>query len=178
MRARLSIGAPLVSILFLGIAASCGRGDSAARMHGDLVQVGTASLEVPAGWQPTLEAATNRQVWVPANNARKESISIRVVDRSAELGTVDDVLDNTLDATGVLADVRLGRQQRVTTADGLPGLWVDLTFTPGTSEATYARSQLTVVTATHIIHVFYTALTPDPQHRAVALALETLREES
>lgn len=165
----------LLVILFT---AACGSTDGArTEIDGTAVTVGAATLEVPAGWQPTINAATNRQVFVPVENDRKESIAVRVVDRKGT-DNVDDLLDNSLDAEGALADLKLGQQHRVTTPDGVQGIWIDLTFTPDRVNATYARTQLTFVTDKHVINILYTALTPDTAHRAIELALATIHEEA
>lgn len=166
------------ALLAILLTAACGSTDGArTAIDGTAVTIGAATLQVPAGWQPTINAAANRQVFEPAENDRKESIAIRVVDRKGS-ENVDDLLDNALDAEGALADVKLGPQHRVTTQDGVQGIWIDLTFTPGSIDATYARTQLTLVTDKHVINILYTALKPDTAHRAIELALATLHEEA
>lgn len=172
MRAR-----ALASIALMVAACGSAKKDNSPAADGTTVTVGAASLAIPSGWTPTLADTTNRQVFVPAKNDRKESISVRVVDRKGST-TIDDLLDNALDAERTLTGATVAEQHRFTTEDGVQGIWIDLTFVPENFETPYARTQVTLVTDTHIINIFYTAKNPDRAHAALQQALASFREEA
>lgn len=144
---------------------------------GVLVTLGAATMRVPTDWSPSLNDPSGiRQSWSPSANDDKESLTLRVVKRPAGL-VADDLLDQALDAQGVLTEGEVLKQERITTVGQLPGLWMEVSFLPPNASTRYVRTHVTVIGADHVFHLMYTALKPDPAQRAIHLAVNSISEE-
>src|SRR5258705_1301248 len=94
------------------------------------VTVGDVAVGPPAGWQ-VQELGPNARIWAPADNKRKETITV-IVGHPVS-GDPGRTLAATRGAFGLLHDVHLTSEAALTTASGLSGRRFDLTFRPDTA---------------------------------------------
>ena len=163
-----------IGILTL-LAAGCG-GSS------DRVELESLSFEAPPSWQRTDTHAPGSAtaVFAPADNARKETVTVI----RTELGPIA-----THYSTATLTQLLNGAQTalpgakpspitRVSTESGLQGLQIVVDYVPPGLGHPYRRIHAVLADGTALVHVLYTALTPDPELGAFHKVLATLREES
>lgn len=134
---------------------------------------------MPGGWERQLSAAeVERQVWSPApdRNPGKETLAVRVAKRRPTM-PVEDILAAASAAQGLLPDVSVVDSHRFTTRGGLEALWVETSFKARNGSGMYRRTHVTAIGKEHVFHVFYTALSPDPEHRVLQDAVDSLHEE-
>jgi len=166
------------ALLFAVVATtlSCGNG-SVPSQH---VQIAHLGFDVPDDWR---NADTERNglvtsVWTPANNDHKESITVIRSERSpavasARISTIESLL-----ASAQSPGARVSPAQLVTTAQGLSGVRIEVDYVPPGLTASYHRVHVVLVDGTSLIHVLYTARSPDASLQTFNLVLGSLHEES
>lgn len=137
------------------------------------VRVGDLELDAPAGWQMQAPADACR-IWMPAENGRRESVAVVVGPAYDE--TLDEAVATTRLALGELASLHIRNETRVLSDGGLSGLRFDLDFRPDVSPATYYRSHVVLIASGHVVHVFYTARTPDPGLAMLARVVNSIQK--
>lgn len=141
--------------------------------------MGTVSLSVPQAWAARLPVTeTERQVWSPAadRNPGKETLAVRIAPRRPQMSD-DDILTAASTAQGLLPGVELLGSRAVTTQRGLKALWIETSFKPPGSTVAYRRAHVTAIGKKHVVHVFYTATTPQPNAQVLRDAIDSLQEE-
>jgi hypothetical protein len=126
-------------------------------------ELASLSFNVPAGWE-RVDRQSPRVVtaeWRPQENERKESL---VVKRSSAHATAATA--NTEDLERLLLKSHSTTRNltpaiRFSTPEGLAGVRVEFDFRPGNSTQTYHRVHAVLRDRDSIIHVLYTARTPD-----------------
>lgn len=157
--------------------ASCGSGS------GNHVEVGSVSFDLPQSWRQTDSSkgkATPMGVFAPETNDAKETITVI----RAPLGPIAEHygaerLGRFLEgAQRTLPDARASHLTAVSTEHGLAGMRIDVDFARrGTSER-YHRIHVVLADGQALVHVMYTARTPDTDLKSLQLVLDSLREES
>lgn len=147
-----------------------------------LVDLGPLSFEVPVEWQRKDEARTRAltSMWTPPSNARKESVTvIRTARPHAGTGStpaIETLPQQLVSAQQSLHEARISRVTPVTTVHGLRGTRVDLSYKPNGVDRTYRRVHVALVEdESTLIHVLYTAASPDDGLTAVQGVLDTIR---
>lgn len=167
------------SMLFVVSVLSAGCGGSPAPHGGEPVRLGKLGFEVPEGWQRSdfRQPGTLISVWAPSpgNNPRKESIT--VIESEQIVSHLDDTkLQKLLSGSqSALRDARSSRVTPVVTELGLRGYRLDVEFTPQHSPARYRRSHIVLHDGGRLVHVIYTAKTPDPEREALETVIGTVR---
>lgn len=176
MKVRTSVPVALV-VTF--VSSSACRTSETANAKYSRSTVGVANLAVPKAWTPQLESnEPERRVWSPAAGANdaKETLAIRIAPRRPQMSD-EAVLAVASDAQGVLPGVKVLASRTLTTRTGLRALWVETSFVPRGSQQPYHRVHVTALGKTHVFHLFYTALTPDPSAQVLREAVDSLKEE-
>lgn len=162
-------------LALLVIAAGCGGGS-------DRTELASLSFEAPPSWQRTDShtRGSATAVFAPVGNARKESITIirTEVGPIATHYTTATLTQLLAGAQSALAGVHTSPVTRVSTDSGLEGLQIVVDYIPPGLAQPYRRIHAVVSDGTALVHVLYTALTPDPDLAAFRQVLSTLREES
>jgi hypothetical protein len=91
-----------------------------------------------------------------------------------EVGAVEKLL---LEAQRALPKAHVGPVTEFKTASGLAALRVEADFVPTGQSKLYHRVHSIVIDGTTLIHVLYTAATPDPGAAAVNMVVDTIHEE-
>jgi hypothetical protein len=168
--------------MLIGVAtmvAACRGPEKAASAAYVRSTVGAATLSVPKAWSGQLEATeTERQVWspAPATNIAKETLAIRIAPRRPMMSD-EAVLAAAAAAQGVLPGVKVVENHQLTTRNGLTALWLETSFQPDGGGQNYRRAHVTAVGKSHVFHIFYTAIEPDPAWAVLHEALDSLKEE-
>lgn len=165
------------------VTASCGGASSSS--DGQPVTLGSLSFEVPLDWKRTDSTAAGSltSVWTPepSANERKESVTVIRSELPAPRGKpAAPMLGRLLaGAQGTLRGARVSPVTSITTAQGLTAASIDLTFQPGTGAQRYRRTHVILVDAdaSALVHVLYTAATPDDGMAALQLVLGTIHRE-
>ena len=160
-------------------AASCGAPDDGGARGYVRDRVGVASLSVPKSWQSQLATTeTERQVWSPAGGANdaKETLAIRIAARRPRMSD-EAILAAASAAQGALPRVKVVATRSLTTRQGWKALWLETSFQPSGSDQTYRRAHVTAIGREHVFHLFYTAVTPDPDWQVLDQAVDSLTEE-
>ena len=127
--------------------------------------------------QDTKEIGRQISRWMPIENGNKESISIirttidgRLKDASpAQLETVLAEAQRSLPAPSVLAPTMTKTKQ------GLQEVEVVADFVPSGLKSSYHRVHAMIVDGDVLIHVLYTARTPDPTLAMFRQVVDTIR---
>ena len=168
--------AALVACAMLG--AACG-GSLLAGPDTEEATLGALTFDVPAGWRRTdaIGPGTATAVWTPEANARKESVTVIRSERELrDVRTHGTTIEQLLvSAQRGLRDARPSRVTGVTTAHGLAGARIEVSFTPGELNRTYRRVHVVLVDGPALIHVLYTAASPDESAEALQVVLDSLR---
>ena len=166
--------AALVLILAL---AACGRGASRQR-----VEFANLTFELPGNWvhQDTSRRGLATTVWTPDDNAdRKESISVirtELAPAVAQAGV--PAIDRLLESAQVsLPDARMLGRSQVKTASGLTGTRIDISFVPPGLHERYRRVHVVLVDGASLVHVLYTARSPEDDLSTFNLVLGSIREQ-
>jgi hypothetical protein len=166
------------ALLVLGLVSACGS-DSLEGEHARLADLG---FDVPAGWQRIDRQRHGLQSseWVPEENDRKESLLVMRSETAS--------LPPNADASAVaklLAEVpkgfgkaTFGKPKPVTTRGGLVGARIDGDYTPPGTNARYHRVHVVLVEKSGaVVHVLYTAKSPDTSLGALTLVIDSIRNE-
>ena len=163
------------SLLALLALAAC-QGSERAHQHAKL---GTVGYDVPEGWVKD-DRGARTTVWTPTDNDRKESITVTRADLEPALAKVGPaaLAPLLLNAQGSLVGAQVSTPEPVTTALGLHGYRVAVRFTPrGAAGGTYTRVHTVLLDGATLVHVMYTAATPDLDSEALKMAIDTARVE-
>jgi len=171
-----------LALVLLGLA-SCDGADSSGIETQD-VRLGPIAFEVPAEWQRTNTEAGGAvsAVWTPATaNERKESVSVirSPLRRTREQLVQGDLATLLAGAQGSLDGARVSQVTPISTRRGLTGARIDVSFQPEGIARRYRRVHVVLVDAetSRLVHVLYTAATPDEDLTALHTVLESLRSE-
>jgi hypothetical protein len=160
--------------LFATIAA-CGRGSS--RQQIDFAHL---TFEVPSGWthHEMKLRGMQTEVWTPADNARKESITILRTERAPIAAHADPSALSQLveSAQAGFTQAHVSPPISVKTAHGLSGVRVEVSYLPPGQTQRYHRVHVVLVDGTSLVHVLYTAKTPDVKLTGLHAVLDTIRE--
>ena len=162
-------------LMFLVLAVGC----STRAPAGDRMTLDGVGFEVPSSWRraDTHMRGVTTSVFTPEENPAHESLTIIRTQRGVPVahGSEADVL--RLLAT---AESLPGAQTRpatpITTNHGMRGARVDLDYVPPGQSQSYHRVHVVVLDGDALVHVLYTAQTPDAD--AIALVLSTLHHEA
>lgn len=145
------------------------------------VHVRAVAFELPSGWErtETTESGATSVVWTPPDNARKESIAIIYSDENPAVAmsgasTIQRLL--ALAQTG-LPNVRASTPAPITTSHGLSGVSQQLEFVPTGSSAKYYRMHAVLSDGKAMVHVLYTAQTPDASRETFNAVLKSIHHE-
>jgi hypothetical protein len=138
------------------------------------------AFDVPGDWShyETDHRGVSTQVWSPAGNDEKESLTIirtelAPVTARAGASTLSTLLAQ---AQAGLPESRASAPSPVTTRLGYSGVRVDVDYLPKGVNERYHRIHVVLIDGKSLIHVLYTARAPDSSLTAFKLALATLRE--
>ena len=166
------------------VAVSCG-GSVFSGSGGQPTRLGSLSFEVPVDWKRTDSTFDGgmTSVWTPdpSANSRKESVTaIRSVPSTQRGKPAPAMIDRLLaGAQGTLRGAKTSPVTSITTDQGLTGRWIDVSFQPSTSSQRYRRIHVVLVDAdpSALVHVLYTAATPDEGLDAFHLVLDSIRRQ-
>ncbi|HVK88939.1 MAG TPA: hypothetical protein VM513_32690 [Kofleriaceae bacterium] len=167
------------AMVMLAVLASCDGQESQT----EDAKLGPLTFEVPADWQRTNHERTGTvsAEWRPDTNARKESVTVvRSADRAPAEGFSAERLANLLaNAQGTLRGARVSKVTPLSTRRGLTGARIDVSFQPGDGPTRYRRVHAVLVddTRSELVHVLYTAASPDDHLTAFYTVLESLHRE-
>lgn len=151
-------------------AMSCAIGCTASGPATERATLDGLAYEVPAGWQ-SRDGSDRRAkvvVWSPANNPRKESVTVvrtEPLPALAKAGTprIAELLEQ---AQRGLPRARFGEPIPFTTPHGFAGVRVHGELVPALAgERPYRRIHAVLVdpVTSSLVHVLYTALLPDDE---------------
>lgn len=172
-----------LALVLLGLA-SCDGSDSSGIETQD-VALGPIAFEIPAEWQRTNTEASGAisAVWTPAAgiNDRKESVTVirSPLRRTREQLVGGDLATLLAGAQGSLTSARVSQVTPISTRRGLTGARIDVSFQPDGTARRYRRVHVVLLDAetSHLVHVLYTAASPDEDLIVLHTVLETLRSE-
>jgi hypothetical protein len=164
--------------VFLTLLVACGSNEP-SREHATLASL---HFDVPSEWQRTdsNQRGVQQSEWKPADNDRKETITIIRSERSpavakAEVATLEQLLAI---AQRSLRGIRASKPKPIATSHGMAGARIDVEFLPTSAADRYHRVHVVLADkGGALVHVMYTARTPDPELRALSIVLDTLRHE-
>jgi hypothetical protein len=166
----------LLLALTTSMAVSACQGSDDDHQH---ATVGRVGYDVPVGWQRT-DLGARESVWTPPENARKESVTITTAELDPALAqagpsALEDLL---LRAQGTLHGAKVSAAEEVATSHGLRGFRVAIDFAPlGDARPHYTRIHTLLTDGKTVVHVLYTAATPDPDSQALKMAVDTAHVE-
>ena len=179
MRARARL-APLLSVgLAIAGVAGCGSSGSARQK----AQLASLTFDVPAAWQHDDSHARGvaTTVWHPAadDNERRETVTVIRSELSPAVAKAGAATISRLvaRAQGALHDARVSAVTPVTTAHGLAGVRLEVDYVPPGLRQRYHRVHVVLADpdGLALIHVLYTARTPDDELDALNLVLGSIR---
>jgi hypothetical protein len=118
--------------------------------------------------------------WRPDDNDRKEAITVIRTLRSpavakADVATLKQLLEVSQRS---LRALRASKATSIATPHALAGARIDFDFMPSNLADRYHRVHVVLADkGGALVHVMYTARTPDPELRALSIVLDTLRHE-
>lgn len=170
MRARPA----LVLVLALALAA-CGRRSSRQE-----VSFAHLTFELPDGWShhDASQRGVSTEIWTPSDNGRKESLTVirselAPLSAHADPSALGQLLES---AQAELQDARVSQPTVFKTASGMTGVRIVVSYLPPGQHERYQRVHVVLVDGTSLVHVLYTAQSPDPRLVALDAVLGTLRE--
>jgi hypothetical protein len=177
MTARLDLRLALLA-MSSALVCACADGAGIAR---DRAQLGSLRFDVPAAWQRTDQTRSGvaTAMWQPANNERKESITVIRTEMSPAVAKAGSVAIEPYlaHAQRSLPQVRASAVTQVKTARGLVGARVDLDFVPPGQQSRYRRVHVVLVDGSALVHVLYTAKHADVEGDAIGVVLDNLQHE-
>ena len=164
----------LLAIALVAVAA-CNNGES--RQHIQLAHLG---FDVPGDWHSneTNQEGLVTSVWTPDDNSRKESVTVIRSERSSEVAKAGLATLESLLASAQTPGAKASPATEVRTPQGLSGVRIDVDYVPPGLKASYHRVHVVLVDGSSLVHVFYTALSPDSNLEAFNAVLSSIREES
>jgi hypothetical protein len=143
------------------------------------IQLATLGYDIPADWndQDTVLRGVTTSVWTPPDNPRHESITVIRSERSpavaaASFGTLAQLVTDAQAPGAQLSGIR-----PFVTKSGLRGVRVEAAYVPRGLTAQYRRVHVVLVDQSVLVHVMYTAQTPDPELDALDVVLDSIRHE-
>ena len=173
--------ASMMLVAVVGSAASGCWGSGTPVRSGDPVRLGQVAFEVPAGWHrtDTHQPGALISMWVPdvETNPRKESIT--VIQGDAVGPPLDERrLEKLVSGAQIaLGSAKTSKVTAVTTEAGLTGYQIEVEFTPQNVKERYRRTHVVLRDHGRLVHVIYTARSPDPERDGLETVLSTLRHE-
>jgi hypothetical protein len=146
------------------------------------VKFSRLSFEMPEDWshKDTLLRGSATSVWTPDDNVRKESVTvIRTIFAPAVAQAGSPALDSILaNAESSLPGAKAMPVAPFLTRSGLPGARIDVEYVPPGQRERYHRVHVVLVDheRSSLIHVLYTARTPDAELSVLDTVLATIRE--
>lgn len=161
-------------IAALACFAGC-QGDAPERQHATLGSVG---YDIPVDWSRA-DRGPRMSIWTPGENSRKESVTVIRADLDPALAKAGPSAIEPLliKAQGTLPRAHVSTPEPITTAHGLQGFRVAVEFTPFAGKPPYTRIHTIVIDGATLVHVLYTAASPDPESQAMKMVLETAHKE-
>lgn len=164
-------------MLALAIAA-IGCGGSGTREE----SLGPVAFEVPTKWErtDTHGRGTATAMFAPVANANKESVAVVRTELGpiVEKYTPEMLSSLLLSAQSSFPRSKTSPVARFTTERGFAGMRVEVEYVPPGRSERYHRVHALLVDGTALIHVMYTAATPDAELVVFQRVVDTLREES
>jgi len=151
-----------------------------ARQHAKLASL---EFDIPADWHRAdlTRPDVSTSEWTPEANERSEAVTIiRTTSSPAVAKAGVPALEPLLAAAQrSLTNAHASRVTRVTTARGLSGARIEVDFVPPGKQQSYHRIHVVLVDerSTSLIHVLYTAKSPDDELDALTAVLDTIRSE-
>ena len=169
-----------LGILVAALVASC----NTSNADTEQATLGPLAFEVPAQWTRTNyePSGARSAMWtpVPDENTRKESVtvirSVAHVDHDQLTG--DGLASLLAGAQGTLRGARVSKVRPLRTRRGYTGASIDVSFQPGEGPVRYRRVHAVLVepATSDVIHVLYTAASPDDKLTAFYTVLESIHE--
>lgn len=129
-------------------------------------KLGDIDYEPVANWKHHDTHEISREVsrWVPDNNPGKESITIIRAEAREELQDASPAKLQELLATAqaTLPSPALGQPKILKTKQALNGVEMSADFVPMGLHTSYHRQHAMIIDGNAVVHVLYTAKTPDP----------------
>ena len=136
-------------------------------------------FDVPTSWRraDTHMRGVTSAVFTPEENPRHESLTIIRTQRGIPLahGNEADLL-RLLNSAESLPGAQARPAASITTNHGMRGARVEFDYVPPGRTQSYHRVHVVVLDGDALVHVLYTAQTPDAD--AMALVLSTLHHEA
>ncbi len=126
----------------------------------DKASIGGLAFGTPSGWTSRDVSSPQRQMfeWSPADNERKESLTVVRSDRPAMAKATPAQLQHLMrDAQRALPDASFSAPISFTTRHGFRGVRTEGSFTPPGSSLRYRRIHATFVDGTALINVLVTS---------------------
>ncbi len=159
----------------LASASGCGRA------HDGEDQVGSIAFK-SLGWNrtDTHGRRTDTAVFTPAANGRKESITVIRTELGpiAEHYTPEMLTALLTKAQSTFAQAKATPVARLTTSEGLSGVRVEVDYVPPGLSQSYHRVHVVLAQKTALVHVLYTAASPEAEQSMLQRVVDTLHEES
>ena len=165
----------VLAIASCALVAAC-QGSGPEHQHAKLGSIG---YDVPADWQRR-DMGARETLWTPQDNARKESVAIVRADLDPALAKAGPTALQKLllKAQGSLANAKVSAIDPIATSEGLQGFRVSVDFAPlGPTKPHYTRIHTLLVDGKTLVHVMYTAASPDPESQAMKMAVDTAHTE-
>jgi hypothetical protein len=167
-----------IAFVTLALLSAC-NSDTMEGQHARLADLG---FDVPVGWQRVdrQRFGVQSSEWTPEENDRKESLLVirsetASLPPSADASAIAKLLDEVPKGFGKAA---FSKPSPVTTRSGLIGARVEGDYLPPGASSRYHRVHVVLVEKSGaIVHVLYTARTPDTSHAALTLIIDSIRNE-
>jgi hypothetical protein len=146
----------------------------------DNVHLADVSFDVPTGWhradrsRPGLYASE----WRPESNNNKESLVVIHSETASLPDPSPAAIGQLLVETQQSFTTQPAKVQPLTTRSGIRGAKTEFDFVPPGQHDHYHRVHAVLIEKSGaVIHVLYTARTPDPSRAAFQQVLNSIREE-
>lgn len=163
------------TVLLIALVAACS-GTEPPHQHATL---GALGYDIPDGWQRT-DQGPRAAMWTPSDNERKESVVVIRGDLDAEVARRGPAAfaELLVAAQGSLPRAHVGAPEAVTTKAGLHGYRVAVEFSPfGGDQPRYSRVHTILIDGATLVHVIYTARTPDLDPSALEMVIDSTHGE-
>ncbi|HEY1556549.1 MAG TPA: hypothetical protein VGF94_17055 [Kofleriaceae bacterium] len=138
------------------------------------------AFDVPGDWShyDTNHRGVSTEVWSPSGNDEKESLTVIRTELAPVTAQGDASTLSTLlaQAQAGLPESRVSARSSVSTKMGFSGARVDLDYLPNGLKDRYHRIHVVLVDGKSLVHVLYTAKTPDANLNAFNLLLASIHE--
>ncbi len=166
------------SLLLLVVAASCAvTGESVRTKH---VQTASVGYDIPEDWErvESTMRGVETSIWTPKENSERMSVTVIRSELSPTIAAADAATINQLliQAQGGLRNAKLSPVAEISTAQGLKGARIELEYLPPEVKARYHRSHVVLVDGTALVHVLFTAQSPNT-FAAFETVLSSIRHE-